>query len=496
MSTYFEEDSPSATILNFEVVRLLFSYLLRYRSYLFWALLIVSVITATKLVVPFASGGVIDRYIIKNGLTVNVLDEKILLQHPREFISAYRRAVPLGDDTRFIPQYRLRKLSTREIVSLKEQEILDRESRILIESPRLTPESEKKVRTEIAKGEIVSCGNGRYLFSPVALGAFTTREMAGLRAHDLQYVVYAVLGIVALFLVQFGASYLQIIALMKLSQFAMRDLRLDLYRHMVSLELDYLDKNPVGRLVNRVTNDIETLNEMFSTVVVTLFQDFIIMAGVMIVMFCTDASLALIVSASFPFLAIIIFVFRGRARAAYRRIRTKIAHLNSFLNENITGIRIIQVFRREGRQRRLFNEINHDAYLANIQQLMIYAVFRPSIDFFRWIVVAAIIFFGAQALVHASLSYGVIVMFLAYIANLFEPLGDMAEKFDIMQSANAAGEKILAMFKANAISEADDAASSAPGTVNRVLRSNGEIRFDNVWAAYKEKEWVLRGVSF
>jgi ATP-binding cassette subfamily B multidrug efflux pump len=252
--------------------------------------------------------------------------------------------------------------------------------------------------------------------------------------------------LLALFFLQFLASYFQIIALMKLSQRAMRDLRLDLYRHMVSLELAWFDRNPVGRLVNRVTNDIESLNEMFSSVLVTLFQDILIMAGVVVIMACTDFSLTLVIAATFPFLAVAIMIFRVKARSIYRVIRTKVAQLNAFLNENITGIRITQIFAQEAKQLAKFNA-NHDVYAANVKQLRILAVFRPLIDFFRWVAVAGVIVYGAHLLGHGSLSYGIIVMFLAYIANLFEPLGDLAEKFDILQSANAAGEKILSVLK-------------------------------------------------
>jgi ATP-binding cassette subfamily B multidrug efflux pump len=500
MNVHIEEDTPSTVYVNREVVRLLFSYLLRYRRYLFWALLFVSIITATKLMVPFASGWVIDRYLVKEGRLVTVIDDATLQMQPRAYVAAYRRSIALDEKTRFIPQYRLRRVSAREIAELEERRFITAESRILIESPRFTPASRRSWDQAIARGEIRSFDNRLFVCSDALFDRFSGSEMALLRIHDWRAVLYTVLLILALFCIQFGASYLQIIALMKLSQYAMRDLRLDLYRHLLSLELKFFDGNPVGRLVNRVTNDIETLNEMFSTVLVTLFQDLIIMVGVVIVMYVTEARLALIVSASFPLLAATIIIFSLKARNAYRVIRTKIAHLNAVLNENITGIRITQVFRREERQYMGFAKVNHENYEANIAQLMIYAVFRPMIDFFRWVVVAAVIFYGAQALVQASLSYGIIVMFLAYIANLFEPLGDMAEKFDVMQSANAAGEKILAMFRAKAVSEADGGAdASGPdesGRLRGFKRLRGEIRFENVWAAYKENEWVLRGVSF
>jgi ATP-binding cassette subfamily B multidrug efflux pump len=500
MNTPIEEDTPSATYLNREVVRLLFTYLLRYRSYLFWALFFVSIITATKLMVPFASGWVIDRYLVKEGRIATVIDDATLCTQPEAFVAAYRHAIPLDAKTRFIPQYRLRRVSASEIAALTKLRIIAVEPRILIESPRLNPASRLKLEKGIADGGITAFGDRQFVCSEASLRRFSGSESALLRVHDWRRIVYAVGAILALFLVQFGASYWQIIALMKLSQYAMRDLRIDLYRHLLSLELKFFDGNPVGRLVNRVTNDIETLNEMFSTVLVTLFQDLIIMIGVVTVMYLTEVRLALIVSASFPLLAATIIIFSVKARSAYRVIRTKIAHLNAVLNENITGIRITQVFRREEHQYEGFALINHENYEANIAQLMIYAVFRPMIDFFRWVVVAAVVFFSAQALTHATLTYGIIVMFLAYIANLFEPLGDMAEKFDVMQSANAAGEKILAMFKAKAISEIDGATGEAgkPPLIpaRGTARLRGEIRFDAVWAAYKENEWVLRGVSF
>jgi ABC-type multidrug transport system fused ATPase/permease subunit len=245
---------------------------------------------------------------------------------------------------------------------------------------------------------------------------------------------------------------------------------------------------------------------MFSSVLVTLFQDIVIMAGVIVIMACTDFNLTLVVCATFPFLAAAIVIFRSRARSIYRVIRTKVARLNAFLNENITGIRITQIFAQEEKQLGKFSAENHDVYSANIKQLRILAVFRPLIDFFRWIAVAGVIVYGAHLLGHGSLSYGIIVMFLAYIANLFEPIGDLAEKFDILQSANAAGEKILSVMKAEAVRETTTGAGTArctgdhhtpdPRAPQRSFRFRGEIVFDNVWSSYVKDEWVLKGLSF
>ena len=487
MTAYLEDDAPSGAeqvkLVSREVVRLLFSYLFRYRRFLVAAMALLVFIAGARLLVPYISGYVIDHFLIKKGQCIT---RARLTQGPAApgLEKLLERGTALDDTTVF--------LLTRELSRVSPQAARGREW-TLIESPAVSVRAADKIRECEKAGTVLRFRDDRFLFSDAALGSFSGAETAGLRQADWIKVAWYVCIVIGLFLVQFAASYLQIIALMKLSQYAMRDLRLDLYRHCLSLELSFFDKNPVGRLVNRITNDIETLNEMFSSVAVAVFQDLVIMAAIVAVMFFTDLRLSLVVCASFPLIAGITIVFRDRVRAAYRAIRTKIAHLNAFLNENITGIRITQVFGREARQFARFRAINHDVYRANVKQLMVYAVFRPLIDFFRWAAVAGVIFFGAQMIVHASLSFGVVVMFLAYIANLFEPLGDLAEKFDIMQSANAAGEKILSLLRADAVREIDSKESAA---AFRPRRFSGEIRFDKVWCAYAPDEWVLKDVSF
>jgi len=488
MTDHFEEDSyqssGTANILSREVVRLLFSYLFRYRRFLFAAMALLVFIAGARLLVPYISGYVIDHFLIKKGQSFTRARLTEWPAAPPELEKLLKRGTVLDDTTVFILSRDLSPIAPKAAGA---------GVWTLIESPAVSGGAAEKIEECVKAGTVLRYGDNRFLFSDAALDRFSGAEMAGLRQADWLRVAWYVLIVIGLFLVQFVASYLQIIALMKLSQYAMRDLRLDLYRHCLSLELSFFDKNPVGRLVNRITNDIETLNEMFSSVAVAVFQDLMIMAAIVAVMFFTDLRLALVICASFPLIAVITIVFRDRVRSAYRAIRTKIAHLNAFLNENITGIRITQVFGREARQFARFHAINHDVYQANIKQLMVYAVFRPLIDFFRWAAVAGVIFLGAQMIAHASLSFGVIVMFLAYIANLFEPLGDLAEKFDIMQSANAAGEKILSLFRANAAREIDSKESSEAFRPRRLC---GEIRFHNVWCAYAPDEWVLKNVSF
>jgi len=492
---HFEEDAPSVNLLNIEVAKLLFSYLLRYRRHLFRAVVLVAFITAGRLIVPWISGIMVDRYLVKKGFTVSVRLADRCEADNAPLRALLKKAAKLDDSTMFLYRSEFGRFSSNAVSRLKGEGVLSRGEYLLVEPLSPEPAIGAKLSAGMKKGVIRHFAGGRYLFADNAAAQFTTREMIVLRAADWRKVALLSLLVIFLFLVQFVASYGQIIELMKLSQYAMRDLRAELYRHILSLELSYFDRNPVGRLVNRVSNDIETLNEMFSTVAVALFQDTLIMAGIVAVMFFTNVKLALAVAAAFPFLAVITIAFRSQSRAAYRLIRTRVAHLNAFLNENITGMRIIQIFAREHSLHAKFAAISRGVYDANVKQLTVFAVFRPLIDFFRWAVVAAVIFFGSQALVHASLSYGIIVMFLAYIASLFEPLGDLAEKFDVMQSANAAGEKILTVLKADAVREIDGPPPSG-SAVPSLPRLRGEIVFEDVWAAYTPGEWVLQGVSF
>lgn len=492
MSQFFHEDTTPDSLFNRDVIKLLFKYLSKYRSNLFLALFFVSIITSTTLMVPFLSRIVIDRSITKTGHIV--LQDKAYADQNHDFKKALSESVLLKGDTLFTFQNSLSKLSLNEINKSIEKGIISRDKFTLIESPLLNNALNEKIRNAEKKGIMLRFPENRFLLKENCTSFFIVSEIFMLRSYDIGQIGIIVAVVLGLFILQFAAAYFQIITLMKLSQFAMRDLRIDLYSHILSLELSFFDKNPIGRLVNRITNDIESLNELFSTVLVTLVQDILILSGIMVIMFMTDLHLALIVSMTFPPLFIVMLFFRIKARAAYRVIRTKIADLNAFLNENISNVRIIQVFVQELRQFNKFKLINGQVYNANIRQLTTYAIFRPLIDFFKWFAVGTVIYFGAQFFIQGRISYGLLVMFLAYINSFFEPIGDLAEKFDILQSATAAGEKILGVLKAPARKEQVLINSSQFNS--KPVSFHGEIVFDDVWFSYIPDEWVLKGVSF
>ena len=488
---YYQEDSGrDEKLYSRDVLRLIFGYVFVYRKYLITALLFVLLITGANLSVPYLLKVIIDRYIFKQGYIVHlsayVPDDRGGFDE-RQF----RRGVYLTDSTYFLFQSRLKYFSGEKKEELKNSGVFSKDMYTLIESPVLEGELKEKIKSYIMSGDILLFGDSLYLFNTSVMGRFKVAEIYQLRSKDFVNIVQYILFIIGILLVQFGSSYIQIIFLMKLSQLAMKDLRKDLFSHILTLEVSYYDKNPIGKLVSRVTNDIETLNEFFSSVVITLFQDILMMLGIALVMFFTDLYLALIVAVSYPFVVLFTIIFRVQVRNAYRSIRTKIAELNSFLNETITGIRIIQIFIREASNLKKYIKMNTAVYRAQLKQLYIYSVFRPLISFLRWFSIAAVIYFGARGISQNRISFGLLVMFIAYIERFFAPVRDLSEKFDIMQSATAAGEKLISILKADAVKEIDE-----DEPVNRSHRFRGEIIFDDVWFSYKPEEWILKGISF
>jgi|GEM_PF-63069 ATP-binding cassette, subfamily B, multidrug efflux pump len=499
---YHEEETGGWALFNGRILRILYGYVMAYKKQLFFSLACVVVITSATLAVPFLGRIIVDRYVVKQGYRVT--QARLAAAGSAELIKREKRALRLADGYSFLFQSQLSFFSEAQIRSFVAAGALSSQKYTLIEGAGSsgTGSAGERLLSFVARGEALEYPGGLYLVIPASLAQFTNKELLALRKADVERAGMLVLLILAVFVVQFAASYLQIVSLMRLSQRSMRDLRRDLFAHVMSLETAFFDVNPVGKLVNRVTNDIEALNEMFSSVLVTLFQDILILAGITAILFFTNVYLACGVAITFPFLFAVTLVFRIKARGAYRVIRTKLAELNAFLNENISGMRIVQMFVQEAKQLRRFGRINNEVYAANLRQVVVYAVFRPLIDFFRWFAVAAVVYLGANLIADGIVSYGLVLMFLSYVGTFFEPIGDLSEKFDIMQSATAAGEKILSVFNAAAAKEKTEAAADAAfrgrvgAPANGAVRLRGEVAFDDVWFGYNPGEWVLRGVSF
>ncbi len=294
---------------------------------------------------------------------------------------------------------------------------------------------------------------------------------------------------VALLVIKFGVGFLQTFTLQSTGQKIMFDMRKQIFGHIQTLSNDFFDKNPVGRLITRVTTDVDVLNEMFSAGIVSVFGDIFTLTGIMIALLVLDWRLALIVLAIVPVIGLATAAFRRKARDGYRRVRIAIAKINAFLQEHITGMSVVQLYNREQKSAAKFERINREHLQAMLDSIMAYAVFFPVVELLSASAIALIIWHGGGQVIAGLLTLGTLIAFIQYSQRFFRPIADLAEKYNILQSAMASSERIFSLLdtRPGVVSPPQTRAIAAP---------RGEIEFRNVWFAYNQDDWVLRDVSF
>jgi ATP-binding cassette, subfamily B, multidrug efflux pump len=327
-------------------------------------------------------------------------------------------------------------------------------------------------------------------------------DLAGLNKVVLVYLAIILFG--------FLLGYLQTYIMQLTGQRIMFDLRLEIFTHLQSLPLSFFDKNPVGRLMTRVTTDVDVLNELFTAGVVTLLGDLLVLLGVVAILFVLNAKLALVAFSVIPLLFLITIVFKIKARDSYRRVRTAIARINAFLQEQISGMSIVQLFSHEQKSFQRFEQINRVHLKANLDSVMAYSLFYPAVEVVSALAIALIIWYGGEQVLQKELTFGALVAFIQYSEKFFRPIADLSEKYNILQSAMASSERIFKLLDT-------PADIRQPENPVRLAEIRGEIEFRNVWFAYNKLEtkpsvaarepssangegadwdWVLRDVSF
>lgn len=287
----------------------------------------------------------------------------------------------------------------------------------------------------------------------------------------------------------FVFNLLQIYVLSYTGQAIIYNIRQLIFSHLQKMPLSYFDKNPIGRLVTRVTNDTETLNDMYTNVLVTLLKDFAILLGTLIIMFRLNVKLTLVILAIMPFVVLLTVVFRSKIRKVYRNVRVTLARINSAVSENISGMRIIQLFSREKQNFGRFHETGKKYYKAAMSEVVTFGLFRPVIEMLASAAIALLIWFGGVDVLEGALTFGVLYAFINYISLFFQPINDLAEKYNILQSSMAASERIFMILDAEP--EEDKGTERLDSNA-----AKGDIEFKNVWFAYDKNDWVLRDVSF
>lgn len=267
------------------------------------------------------------------------------------------------------------------------------------------------------------------------------------------------------------------------------DLRMGLFDHLQKLAMKFFDKNPVGRLVTRLTNDIEVLNEMFSSGIVMVFADVFTIAGILIFMFSLSWQLSLISLSVIIPLAYATVVFRKKVRVAYRDVRLFLARMNAFLQEHISGILVVKIFNKEEKTLKSFEEINLDHTKANLRSVFYYSIFFPVVEFIGAISAALIIWYGGGQVIHQALTIGILISFLQYAEMFFRPIRDLSEKYNIMQTAMASSERIFKLLDQNVF-------IPNPERPAELVNVKGKIEFRDVSFAYVDEQYVLKNLSF
>lgn len=479
----YMEEGKLGKAYDYRLLGRLIHYAFPYKKIIMYALTLTMLITVLDLALPYLSKIAIDRYIVGTWYRVDLsrMDPEAKEDVLRILGSKLKRTEDgsLG----FVAQEHLKKLDPRFVQEQKTARILSEEAFY-----RVSPEAAGELKEEI-KRKAHRLEDRSILIPADTLKQLDARTIVKVRAKDLQGLGWVALVLMAFLLVSFWLGYGEYYLMELIGQRMMQDIRLRLFEKMQSQAMSFFDRHPVGRLVTRVTNDIENLNEMFKSVMITVFKDVFILAGILVVLLYLNWKLALVCFALLPFIFGLTLLFSSLAREAFRELRAKVAKINVFVQERITGMRIIQLFATEEFQERSFEQINHENYLAGMKQIRVFAVFMPVMDLFSSFAVALLIWYGGGEVIAGELSLGSLVAFISYIQMFFRPIRDIAEKYNIMQSAMASTERIVEfMDHEEEIPEPEEPVK--PGEVR------GEIRFSGVDFAYEKGHPVLHDVSF
>jgi len=464
-------------------------FLRPYWSLIAFSLFFVLIMAGLDLFIPYLTKEAIDRYIV-------VAAREVVLRgdgspEERRFLSQYgQKFIPEKEKGKFLlPPDVLQSMDRREMTLFEKYGLLTA-NRYYLFTP--TPEEEPIIKKYPSFFE----KSGSYWFISVDRMKDLKREdLLVLRGRDIKGVFRIGLLVIFILVINFGLNFSQVYAMELAGQKMMHGLRMKIFSHLEELPVSFFDKNPVGRLVTRLTNDIQNVHEMFTSVLVNLVKDVLLVIGIIILLLELNRSLALVSFSVIPLIFVATLFFSRRARDAFREIRLRIAQMNSFFHENFSGIRVIQLFRREKENRRRFEKINEGYYLANMKQISIYAFFVPLVEILSSGAIGLLLWYGGGEVIRGMITLGVLVAFLSYIRMFFQPIRDLSEKYNVLQSAMASLERIFSLLDQNQRISEQVRLGTKP-LAPRKEEIKGNIEFSHVSFSYNGEDRVLNDVSF
>ncbi len=448
---YFEEDQLGKPY-DIKLLKRLETFVRPYKSLLFLSVVLITLITLMDLAIPYVTKIAIDRYIVPSYSGGNQMETGKAFQ-----TESYTE------------------------IRLYQVDYTDSENRAIVEKYQ----NLFKIHDNIAA------------IAYEDLGKLNRKEVVVLRSGDIEGVAIIAGVFLVIVLINFGLNFFQVVIMEYTGQMIMHDLRMAIFRHILERSLSFFTRNPVGRLVTRVTNDVQNMNELFTSVITFIFKDFFLLIGIAAVLLWMNWKLALISFTVLPLVIAVSLHFSKKAREAFRILRIKVAEINTRFSETIGGIRVIQLFRQEANNYRRFARLNHENFLAGMRQIHVLGLFLPFIELMGVLAIALVIFFGGRGVLAESISLGALVAFISYMKMFFRPIRDIADKYNLLQNAMASAERIFLILD-NTQKDApmiEIAETSRRDNVSKIEKIS-QIKFENITFSYIKDETVIDRVSF
>ncbi|MXZ12539.1 MAG: ABC transporter ATP-binding protein [Candidatus Dadabacteria bacterium] len=466
---------------DLKILRWILGFLGKYRGYFALSLLLMIATAALEITVPYLIKVAVDDYIYPTWSKAEGGGET-----ERMLSGLEGKSVLALVDGGFLVDFS--KLSSSEKDRIERSGVEFSETKYIVVNPgEFEGDEKQEVLGIIARNASLFERTEGVAFLPHSdLDSLSKEEVSLLRSKQTKRLgtlaLYVVLSVIGIFVFTSAFTYI----LHYSGQKIMHDMRNHTLSHILSLPQQYFDQNPVGRITTRVTNDVNAINEMYTSVLIHFIKDIIIIIGTLVIMFRMNVGLTLIIVGLTAFLTFTVSIFRMKLRLVYREIRRTIAKLNAFVAESMRGIVLLKLYGKEERNFEKFWEVNRENYRANIRQLWVYVIFRPSIEYVGIAATGIILWYGAIGVMNLDLSLGALLAFLYYVRMIFKPIQELSEKFNVFQSAVAASENLY-----------DTLAEKPEATGSMVpVTTEGTLEFRGVWFSYNEREWVLKDASF
>ncbi len=454
----------------------------------YWALMVLSllfvlIMAGLDLLIPYLTKEAIDRYIVVAAREVVLKGDGSPEEH--RFWNQYGpRLIPKKEKGSFLlPPDVWQSMDRKEMALFQKSGFLV-DNRYYL----LVPQKQEEEAILRRYPSLFERSGSHWFISVKHMKELKKEDLLALRGRDVEGVFKIALLVVFILIITFGLNFSQVYAMEVAGQKMMHDLRMRVFSHLQDLPVSFFDKNPVGRLVTRLTNDIQNVHEMFTSVLINLIKDILLLIGIIILLLHLNRELALVSFSVIPLIFVTTLFFSHRAREVFREIRLKIAQMNSFFHENFSGIKVVQLFRREKENSQRFERINEGYYSANMKQISIYAFFVPLVEILSSGAIGLLLWYGGGKVLQEMITLGALVAFLSYIRMFFQPIRDLSEKYNILQSAMASLERIFSLLDEN------KKVSSPLSSERREIK--GDIEFRHVSFSYNGEDKVLKDVSF